>query len=52
MTDAYKRDVEALKLIYRDWDSVDDATRQARHHTFMFTLQAAVDASIVEFKAH
>lgn len=46
---AYERDLDALRLIHRDWDSKSDDDKQAIHHTFMVTVQAAVDAGIVAF---
>ncbi len=49
MNESYKRDVEALRLLHRDWDEKTKGDQQAIHHTFMYTISAAVEAGVVAF---
>lgn len=51
MNEAYKKDLVALRLLHPDWDSKSEADRQAIHHTFMWTIDAAVKGGIVDFPA-
>jgi len=49
-TNQYKKEEEALKLLYPNWDKMDMNERRAKHHMFLFYIDAAIETNIVEFK--
>ena len=49
MTEQYRRDVKALCLLYPNWNDLSVNDQRAFHHTFMFTVQAAIDAGVVKW---
>lgn len=45
----YAREIEALKLLHPNWRDLSASDQQAFHHTFMFTIEAAVKAGVVKW---
>jgi len=51
--EVYEKEIAALRLLDRNFDSLSDADKQGRHHTLMYTIDALVQCGVVEFpKTH
>jgi len=45
----YEKEIAALRLLNRDWDAQSEDDRRGKHHTFMWTIDAAVKVGLVQF---
>lgn len=49
MNEQYKREIEALLLLHPNWDNIPEHVQQSIHHTFLFTIDVAVEAGVVQW---
>ena len=45
----YELEIEALKLLYKNWDDLPEADRMGIHDNFMWSISAAVEVGLVQF---
>lgn len=49
MNPQYEKEIVALRLLNRNWDSLSEDDQRAKHHTLMWTIDALIEVKLLEW---